>query len=129
MTIVVHCLSTWRHYLLGSRFVIFTDNVANSYFLTQKKLSPNMEYKARSANTVADALSRKMEFAIISQPDSFLLEHIREGLSYDPTIKNLIELAKDGKTRELLFTWGHRLYVPQYGSLRKEVINEYHDLR
>ena len=34
MTAVVHCLHTWRHYLLGSRFVVLTDNVANSYFLT-----------------------------------------------------------------------------------------------
>ena len=40
MTAVVHCLRVWRHYLLGSKFVVFTDNVANSYFLTQKKLSP-----------------------------------------------------------------------------------------
>lgn len=28
MTAVVHCLRTWRHYLLGSRFVVKTDNVA-----------------------------------------------------------------------------------------------------
>lgn len=32
MTIVVHCLRTWRHYLLGSRFMIKTNNVATSYF-------------------------------------------------------------------------------------------------
>ncbi|XP_019058307.1 PREDICTED: uncharacterized protein LOC104816062 [Tarenaya hassleriana] len=40
MTAIVHCLRTWRHYLLGSSFVIKTDNVATSYFQTQKKLSP-----------------------------------------------------------------------------------------
>ncbi|KAA3452502.1 polyprotein [Gossypium australe] len=54
-----------------TEFVVFTNNVANSYFLTQKKLSSKqarwqiflvefdlpMEYKSRSANTVADALS------------------------------------------------------------------------
>ncbi|KAL5753956.1 hypothetical protein ACOSP7_022176 [Xanthoceras sorbifolium] len=40
MTAVVHCLCTWRHYLLGSHFIIRTDNVATSYFQTQKKLSP-----------------------------------------------------------------------------------------
>ena len=40
MTAVVHCLRTWRHYLLGSKFVVKTDNVATSYFLSQKKLSP-----------------------------------------------------------------------------------------
>jgi hypothetical protein len=40
MTAVVHCLRTWRHYLLGSKFVVKTDNIATSYFLNQKKLTP-----------------------------------------------------------------------------------------
>ncbi|KAK3042183.1 hypothetical protein RJ639_001303 [Escallonia herrerae] len=40
MTVVVHCLRTWRHYLLGSRFLIKTDNIATSYFQSQRKLSP-----------------------------------------------------------------------------------------
>ncbi|BBG96892.1 hypothetical protein Prudu_005844 [Prunus dulcis] len=40
MTAVVHCLRTWRHYLLGSQFVVKTDNVATSYFQSQQKLSP-----------------------------------------------------------------------------------------
>ncbi|XP_048136592.1 uncharacterized protein LOC125315480 [Rhodamnia argentea] len=73
MTTVVHCLRTWRHYLPGSRFVVRTDNVATSYFRTQKKLSPKrarwqdflakfdyvLEYKPGKANSVADAPSRK----------------------------------------------------------------------
>jgi hypothetical protein len=25
MTAVVHCLRTWRHYLLGAKFVVMTD--------------------------------------------------------------------------------------------------------
>jgi len=40
MTAIIHSLRTWRHYLLGCRFVIKTDNVATSYFQNQKKLSP-----------------------------------------------------------------------------------------
>lgn len=40
MTAVVHCLRLWRHYLLGGKFEIQTDNVAMSYFDTQKKLRP-----------------------------------------------------------------------------------------
>ncbi|KAL5835882.1 hypothetical protein ACOSQ3_015434 [Xanthoceras sorbifolium] len=77
MTAVVHCLRTWRHYLLGSHFVIRIDNVATSYLQTQKKLSPKqarwqdflaefdyaLEYKPGKANVVADALSRKAELA------------------------------------------------------------------
>ncbi|RVW27175.1 Retrovirus-related Pol polyprotein from transposon 17.6 [Vitis vinifera] len=64
MTAIVHCLRTWRHYLLGSHFIVKTDNVATSYFQTQKKLSPKqarwqdflaefdytLEYKPGSAN-------------------------------------------------------------------------------
>ena len=38
-TVVVHCLQQWRHYLLGSIFTVVTDNVANTFFKTQKKLS------------------------------------------------------------------------------------------
>ncbi|GJR39352.1 putative nucleotidyltransferase, ribonuclease H [Tanacetum coccineum] len=34
MTTVVHCLRIWRHYLLGSRLVIKTNNIAMSYFQT-----------------------------------------------------------------------------------------------
>ncbi|XP_060216861.1 uncharacterized protein LOC132644288 [Lycium barbarum] len=40
VTAVVHCLRTWRHYLLGAHFIVKTDNVATSYFQSQKKLSP-----------------------------------------------------------------------------------------
>lgn len=32
MTVIIHCLRTWQHYLLGSEFVIMTDNVKTSYF-------------------------------------------------------------------------------------------------
>ena len=39
MIIVVHCLLTWRVYLLGPKFVVRTDNVANNFFNTQMKLS------------------------------------------------------------------------------------------
>ncbi|TXG73104.1 hypothetical protein EZV62_001683 [Acer yangbiense] len=84
MTAIIHCLRVWRHYLLGATFLIMTDNVATSYFQTQKKLSPKqarwqdflaefdyrLEYKPGKANVVADALSRKAELAAMntSQP-------------------------------------------------------------
>ena len=40
MMVVIHCLQQWRHYLLGSIFTVVTNNVANTFFKTQKKLSP-----------------------------------------------------------------------------------------
>ena len=40
MVVVVHGQQVWRVYLLGTRFLVRTDNVANIFFKTQKKLSP-----------------------------------------------------------------------------------------
>ena len=68
--------------MLGSKFDVITDNVATSYFLKQKKLTPKqarwqdflakfdfaMEYKPGKANLVIDALSKKVELAAITQP-------------------------------------------------------------
>lgn len=36
MTVVVHCLKAWQHYLLASKFEVQKDNMANTYFKTQK---------------------------------------------------------------------------------------------
>ena len=36
---VIHCLWVWRHYLLGSKFVVKTYNATVSHFLTQLKLT------------------------------------------------------------------------------------------
>ncbi|KAL0456568.1 UNVERIFIED_CONTAM: Transposon Tf2-11 polyprotein [Sesamum latifolium] len=68
---VIHCLRLWRHYLLGSPFMVKTDNTAMSHFMTQLKLTSRqarwqellsefhfvLEYRAGSSNHVEDALS------------------------------------------------------------------------
>ena len=149
MTAIIHCLRTWRHYLLGSKFTILTDNVATSYFQTQKKLSPKqarwqdflaefdykLEYKPGKANVVADALSRKAELAALasSTPKSDFLDRIKEGMQQDHLAKNLLKLAIEGKTRRfweddgLLLTVGNRVFVPKWGNLRREILKEFHD--
>ena len=40
MIVVVYCLLAWRVYLLGPKFVLLTNNVANTFFNSQNKLSP-----------------------------------------------------------------------------------------
>ena len=148
MTAIIHCLRVWRHYLLGTPFVIKTDNVATSYFQTQQKLTPKqarwqeflaefdykLEYKQGKENVVADALSRRVELmATVLKPQSHLLGRVREGLSHDVQAKNIVEFVKEGKTRrfwledDLLYTKGKRIYIPKWGSLRKEILKECHD--
>lgn len=80
MIAIIHCLRAWWNYLLGFQFVVKTNNIATSYFQSQKKLSskqvrwPNfleefdyiMEYKLGKANVIVDALSRKGKLANIT---------------------------------------------------------------
>ena len=152
---VLHCLRTWRHYLLGSKFVVKTDNTAVSHFLTQPKLNLrqarwqehlaefdfHLEYRPGKNNNVADALSRKSELAMIKQLAHLYMsrvatsirDQIKQNLEKDPQAVALINLAKQGKTRQ--FVWENdllvvsrfRLYVPKTGNLRKLLLQECHD--
>lgn len=114
MTAIIHCLCTWRHYLLGSKFVVKMNNVATSYFQSPKKLSPKqarwqdllakfdyvLEYKLGKANLVANALSRKAELAALgSKPQGELVEFIKEGLQHVQLAKGIIVLANIVKTK------------------------------
>ena len=59
-----------------------------------------LEYKVRSANHVANALSRKVELAsMMSQPQGDMVDILKEGLQHNPLAKSLIALAHEGKTK------------------------------
>nr|GEV58516.1 putative reverse transcriptase domain-containing protein [Tanacetum cinerariifolium] len=70
---IVFALRLWRHYLYGTKCVIFTDHKSLQYILNQKDLNLRqwrwiellsdyeceIRYHPRKANVVADALSQK----------------------------------------------------------------------
>ncbi|KAL2230923.1 UNVERIFIED_CONTAM: Transposon Tf2-11 polyprotein, partial [Sesamum indicum] len=109
---VVHCLRLWRQYLLGSPFVVSTDNIVVSYFMSQPKLTSRqarwqellsefhfvLEYWAGSSNHVANALSRRAgltsleSIAVLSSSAvaTFVRDRVRELLSRDPAAQGLI---------------------------------------
>ncbi|KAK2968139.1 hypothetical protein RJ640_007528 [Escallonia rubra] len=120
---VVHCLRVWRHYLLGSRFIVRTDNTAVSHFLSQSKLTSKqarwqellvefnfmLEYRACSTNNVADALSRRAELdqvafmamnAIVranSRVAINIRNKIRKALTRDLIAQQLLKLIESGR--------------------------------
>ncbi|KAL0336104.1 UNVERIFIED_CONTAM: Transposon Tf2-12 polyprotein [Sesamum radiatum] len=92
---VVHCLRLWRHYLLGSPFVVKTDNIAVNHFMSQPKLTSRqarwqellsefhfvLEYRAGSSNHVADALSSRADLATLESVaalSSSAVAHLRK---------------------------------------------------
>src|SRR5262249_33768129 len=150
MLAVVHCLLLWRVYLLGTKFVVKTDNVANTYFKTQKKLSPKQarwqellaeydflwEHKAGKHNQVADALSRKWVQAVvaaITQIGSGLMDRMRAQAKEDATYQQLTKQVVDGVVRRywledgLMHAKGDRIYFPRGGGVREEFVCGVHE--
>ncbi|KAK3008924.1 hypothetical protein RJ639_014706 [Escallonia herrerae] len=123
---VVHCLRVWGDYLLGSSFIVQTDNTAVSHFLSQSKLTSKqarwqellaefnfmLKYRAGSTNSVADALSRRAELdqvalmamnAIVRTDSRVAInigKKIRKGLTRDPVAQQLLKLIESGKTQQ-----------------------------
>ena len=149
MTPVVHCLGIWGVYLLGLKFVVKTENVANTFFRTQKKLSQRQprwqeflaeydfiwEHKPGSHNQVAGALSRCEVIATILaivQVESDMLGRLRQAAGEDATYKKMVELVREGTIRrywlkqDLLYAKGGRIFVPK-GELPKYLMTETHD--
>ncbi|KAK2988109.1 hypothetical protein RJ640_029969 [Escallonia rubra] len=104
-----------------------------------------LEYRAGSTNSVADALSKRVELdqvalmamnAIVradSQVAINIGKKIRKALTRDPVAQQLLKLIESGKTRQfwqedgLLMTKGRRVYVPRVDDLRRTLIRECHD--
>ncbi|KAK3018196.1 hypothetical protein RJ639_002889 [Escallonia herrerae] len=101
---VVHCLRVWRHYLLGSSFIVRTDNTAVNHFLSQSKLSAKqarwqellaefnfmLKYRAGSTNSVADALSRRAQSKSVNVPND---EKSPRAISFSEEWRQNIDLA------------------------------------
>lgn len=148
MTAVVHCLQVWKHYLMGNHFVVFTDNVTTTYFVTQPKLTPKqarwqdflagfdfeLRYKPGKDNVVADALSRRAHLAAAQLLASYeLMEAIKNGYADDELASNILA-GGEGKSMKhisvkdgLIYYKQRRLYVPAAGGLRRELLMEHHD--
>ena len=91
---VVYALKSWRHYLYGEKFEVFTDHKSLKYLFTQKDLNLRqrrwmeymedydftLSYHPGRANVVADALSRKTrgQIARIAIREWKMMEAINE---------------------------------------------------
>jgi ribonuclease HI len=101
---VVHALKMLRHYLMGTRCNIYTDNKSLKYIFTQADLNMRqrrrlelikdydleVHYHPRKANVVADALSRK------SQCNCMVMDS-RISTLCDELSKMMIEVIPSGK--------------------------------
>ncbi|GJZ13854.1 putative reverse transcriptase domain-containing protein [Tanacetum coccineum] len=116
---VVFALKIWRHYLYGTKSVIYTDHKSNIF--SQKELNMRkhrwielfsdydceIRYHLGKANVVADALSRK--------------ERVKPKRDVQRGLDEMIELRNDGALYYL-----DRIWVPLKGDLRTLIMDEAH---
>ncbi|GJW43336.1 putative reverse transcriptase domain-containing protein [Tanacetum coccineum] len=141
---VVFALKIWRHYLYGTKCMVFTDHKILQHILNQKELNlrqrrwlellSDYDYEIRyhpgKANVVADALSRK-------ERDQPLRTEARklENLKNEDVGGMLVENSKDPEKFRMeklepradgTLCFNGRSWLPCYGNLRTVIMHESH---
>ncbi|GJR86352.1 putative reverse transcriptase domain-containing protein [Tanacetum coccineum] len=123
---VVFALKTWRHYLYGTKSVIYTDHKSLQHIFSQKELNMRqrrwielfsdydceIRYHPGKANVVADALN-KIRAA--------QKEAVDESARLQKGLDEMIEQRSDGTLYYL-----DRIWVPLKGDVRTLIMDEAH---
>ncbi|GJR20057.1 putative reverse transcriptase domain-containing protein [Tanacetum coccineum] len=146
---VVFALKIWRHYLYGTKSIIYTDHKSLQHIFSHKELNMRQRrwielfsdhdckicYHLGKANVVADALSRKervkpkrvraMNMILQSSiKDRILMaqkEAVDESAGLQKGLDEMIELRNDGALYYL-----DRIWVPLKGDVRTLIMDEAH---
>lgn len=148
---IVFAIHKWRHYLLGRKFIVRTDQKSLKFLLEQREI--NMEYqkwltkilgfdfdihyKPGLENKAADGLSRKSavpELFAVSVPVSIQLEEVGSEVGRDEELSKIMEdLSRDlnshpnySMVQGRLLRQG-KLVLPKTSQLIGVILKEYHD--
>ncbi|KAI3676159.1 hypothetical protein L1987_85759 [Smallanthus sonchifolius] len=147
---VVFTLKIWRHYLYGTKCVMFTDHKSLQHIFNQKELNMRqrrwvellndydceIRYHPGKANVVADALSRKDHVMLhCARIQTDIQIRILEAQHISVTEVNMyeemscgVELLLESKPNDLLY-YLNRIWIPDRDDLRTFLMNEGHKTR
>ncbi|GJU84356.1 putative reverse transcriptase domain-containing protein [Tanacetum coccineum] len=148
---MVFALKMWRHYLYGTKYVVFTDH-KSLHILDQKELKIRqrrwlellsdydceLRYHPGKANVVADALSQKsrpkplrvraLVMTIgLNLPVQILNAQVEARKEENYVTEDLCGLIKNLKPRiDGMFCLKNRSWIPYFGDLRALIMHESH---
>ncbi|GAU11620.1 hypothetical protein TSUD_346120 [Trifolium subterraneum] len=145
MLAIAEAIAKFRHYLLGHKFIIRTDQKSLRSLMEQSLQTPDqqewlhkflgydftIEYKPGKDNLAADALSRMMCMGW-SEPQCSWIQQIKTALQQDTTLMEIIQQCEQGQTnthytvRDGLLYWKHRIVIPVDDALLQQVLKEFH---
>ncbi|GJR90959.1 putative reverse transcriptase domain-containing protein [Tanacetum coccineum] len=149
---VVFALKIWRHYLYGTKCIVFTDHKSLQHILDQKDLNMRqrrwiellsdydceIRYHPGKANVVADALSRKERIkplrvrALVMTIGLDLPSRILEAQKEAVKVENIEAEDIDGMLKKLeartdgTLCLDNRSWLPCYGNMRSLIMHESH---
>ncbi|GJW28044.1 putative reverse transcriptase domain-containing protein [Tanacetum coccineum] len=151
---VVFALRLWRHYLYGTKCVVFTNHKSLQYILNQKELymrqhhwiellsdyDCEIRYHPGKENVMADALSRKERIkplrvrALMMTVHKNLPKQILEAQKEAMKKKN-VKAINFGRLINQIFEFcpdgtccfGNRVWLPRFGGLRDLIMHESHN--
>lgn len=141
---ITAALAKFRHYLLGHKFILRTDQKSLKNLLDQSLQTPEqqawlhkfigydfqIEYKPGKENQAADALSRMMSLSW-SATENVFLQQLRNEIASNEHLQTIVKqclnhTVNDSKytVKEGLLYWKNRLVLPVESSLIQMVLKE-----
>ncbi|GJU71720.1 putative reverse transcriptase domain-containing protein [Tanacetum coccineum] len=129
---VVFALKMWRHYLYGTKCIVYTDPKSLQHILDQKELNMRqrrwlellsdydceLRYHPGKANVVADALSRK------NRPKPLRVEARKEENYGAEDLQGMIKKLEPRADGTMCLK--NRSWIPCFGDLRALIMHESH---
>ena len=148
---VVLSVQKWRHYLLGRKFTIVSDQKALKFLLEQREVQPQFQkwltkllgydfeilYQPGLQNKVADALSRKdhsVELNTMTTTGIVDIEIIAKEVEMDQELQKIIAELKGEVDQGGKYQWNNgrllykgRMVLPRNSSLIPSLLHTFHD--
>jgi hypothetical protein len=143
---ITEALAKFRHYLLGHKFVLKTDQKSLRSLLDQSLQTPEqqawlhkfigfdfqIEYKPGKENIPADALSR-MYMLAWSEPKLQFLQDLQRAVQQDTELQLIVKACQEKdeayslySVKDGLFLWKNKLVIPNNQDIITQILKEFH---